>query len=210
MIVTAKLRHFGMSPRKVRLVADAIRGQDVLAAQNQLSFINKRVAQPLLKLLNSAMANAENNFKLKRSNLYISELRVDEGPTLKRWQPRAMGRATPINKRTSHVTMILDERVKSTEVNQVSKKEEDKKKEDKKKIDKDVKIVKSLDEVKEIGKKEEIESRDKSKKLKGEDYKSEIKDVRREGSDRGKQHLDAVKKKGKSGFLKRIFRRKSI
>jgi len=192
-----------MSPRKMRLVADIIRGHDVVGVINQLSFMNKRAAKPMLKLLNSAVANAENNFKLKKDNLYIQELRVDEGPTLKRWMPRAMGRATPVNKRTSHISIILEERVK-TEV-----KEEKKKKKDDEKIDKDVKIVDSLDDIKELEKTEE-KKQEKLSKKESKGIKEEIHDVRREGSDRRKQHLDTVRKKDKGGILKKMFRRKSI
>ena len=202
MQVTAKLRHLRMSPRKVRLVADTIRGLDVEVVENQLSFMNKKAALPMLKLLKSAIANAENNFKLKKNNLYISELRVDEGPTLKRWMPRAMGRATPVNKRTSHISIVLNEKVES-------KKLEDKKDKDKKKIDKDVKVVKSLDEVKEL-EKDEVDWEEKLDKKESEGSKSEIKDVRREGSNRQKQHLDNIRKKDKGGRLKKMFRRKSI
>ena len=215
MQVSAKLRHLRMSPRKVRLVADVIRGLDVKNAQNQLSFMNKRAAKPVLKLLNSAVANAEHNFKFKKDNLYISELRVDEGAILKRWRARAMGRAAPINKRTSHILIVLSEKkvgekAISDQGSVIRNKKDKVKKEDKKKIDKDVTVVKSLDEVKEIGKKEEIKAQAEAKKLKGEDYKPEVKDIRREGSDRAKQHLDKVRKKDKGGFLKRMFRRKSI
>ena len=203
MQVAAKLRHLHLSPRKVRLVADIIRGQNVEHAVNLLSFTNKRAARPLLKLLNSAIANAENNFKLKKNNLYISELRVDEGPTLKRWMPRAMGRATPINKRTSHISIVLNEKVATPE-------SKDKKKD--KGIVKDVKVVKSLDEVKELGKKEELEEKKKLKSLPAvsKETVQEKKDVRREGSDRSQQHLDKTRKKGKGGILKKVFRRKSI
>ncbi|GEM_PF-15685 len=216
MKVSAKLRHLRISPRKVRLVADLIRGLDVEVAQNQLKFINKKVADSMLKLLNSAIANAKNNFKLAENNLYISELKVDEGPVLKRWQPRAFGRASAINKRTSHISIILEE--KDTNKSQVhlpdrqvkaDKSDIKKDKKDKKKIDKNIKIVKSLDEVKEL-EKQETKLEPKIKKLKEEEYKKEIKDVRREGSDRGKQHLDTVRKKSKGGALKKMFRRKSI
>lgn len=110
MQVTAKLKHFRMSARKIRLVADLIRGLDVEQAASQLKFLGKRAARPVLKLLNSAVANAENDFKLQKNNLYISAIMVDSGPTLKRWLPRAHGRATPIRKRTSHITIILDEK----------------------------------------------------------------------------------------------------
>jgi large subunit ribosomal protein L22 len=107
-MATAKLRHLRISPRKVRLIADLIRGLTVEEAEKQLRFLTKRAANPLLKLLNSAAANAENTFNLTKEKLYIAKILVDPGPTLKRWMPRAMGRATPIMKRTSHVTIVLD------------------------------------------------------------------------------------------------------
>lgn len=109
MEVKAKLRFLRIAPRKVRLVADLIRAKSALAAESQLSFMPKGSARPMLKLLNSAVANAENNFKLKKDNLYIKRIMVDEGPKLKRWRPRAFGRAAPILKRSSHITIILDE-----------------------------------------------------------------------------------------------------
>jgi large subunit ribosomal protein L22 len=109
MEVKAKLRYLRMSPRKVRLVVDVIRGMEVDKALAQLRAINKRAARPLTKLLQSAVANAENNFELAEDNLYIKEIRVDEGPTLHRWQPRARGRATPIRKRSSHISVVLAE-----------------------------------------------------------------------------------------------------
>lgn len=203
MEVTAKLRHFRTSPRKSRLVADTIRGLDVEIAQNELSFLNKRVAKPILKLLQSAIANAENNFQLKRNNLFIKEIRVDEGPVLKRWKPRAFGRAAQIKKRTSHITIILGERVET--------KIEEKKKKDVKKVEKDVKVVKDLDELKELEKEvDESKVEDDWGEIKTEEHKPEIKDVRREGSDRNKQHLDTVRKKEKGGGIKKFFRRKSI
>ena len=108
MEVQAHLRNLRISPRKVRLIADVIRGMDVNSAKIQLEFINKKSSQPILKLLNSAIANAKHNFNLSENNLYISKIFVNEGTTLKRWIPRAMGRASSINKRTSHITIILD------------------------------------------------------------------------------------------------------
>lgn len=110
MKIIAKLKHLRMAPRKVRLVADLIRGMDVQEAQKQLKFLNKKAALPLLKLLNSAIANAKHNFNLEKENLYISQILVDGGPSLKRWMPRAMGRATPILKRTCHITLLLDQK----------------------------------------------------------------------------------------------------
>ena len=109
-MITAKLRHLRISPRKVRLVANLIRGMETEEAKVQLKFLSKRAAGPILKLLNSAIANAEHNFNLSRENLYISKIMVDPGPSLKRSLPRAMGRATPILKRTSHITIVLSER----------------------------------------------------------------------------------------------------
>ena len=110
MEVTAKLKRLQISPTKVRLVADLVRGLDVAKAENVLEFTNKGSAPAILKLLRSAAANATNNKDLKKDNLYIKTIFVDEGFTLKRWKPRAMGRATPIRKRSSQVTIILDER----------------------------------------------------------------------------------------------------
>ncbi len=111
MQTTAKAKSIKISPKKVRLVADLIRGLDVEEAGIQLKFIKKASVLPLAKLIKSAISNAEENYKLQKNNLFIKEIRVDEGITTKRWQPRAMGRATPINKRSSNITLILDERI---------------------------------------------------------------------------------------------------
>ncbi|MBL7053084.1 MAG: 50S ribosomal protein L22 [Candidatus Portnoybacteria bacterium] len=109
-MITAKLRHLRISPRKVRLVTNLIKGLSIKEAEKQLKFLTKKSAQPILKLLNSAVANAENNAKLIKENLYISRITVDIGPSLKRWRPRAMGRAFQILKRTSHITITLDQK----------------------------------------------------------------------------------------------------
>jgi len=108
MEVKAHTRHLRMSPRKVRLVVDAVRGMAVEPALAQLTFMSRAAARPVKKLLESAIANAEHNFKLDREGLYIKAALVNQGPTLKRWRPRAMGAAAPILKRTSHVTLVLD------------------------------------------------------------------------------------------------------
>jgi len=108
MVATAKLRYLRIAPRKVRLVADQIRGKKVTEAQTSLQFLAKRASLPLAKLLKSAVASAKTNFQLDENNLYISKITVDEGPKLKRWQPRARGRAYEIQKKTSHITIILD------------------------------------------------------------------------------------------------------
>lgn len=109
MPVTAKLRYLRIAPRKVRLVADLIRGKSIEEAQTILNFTLKKTAQPLLKLLKSAIANAKNNFQLDSENLYISKITVDEGPKYKRWMPRARGQASEIQKKTSHITICLEE-----------------------------------------------------------------------------------------------------
>lgn len=111
MEVTAKVRYLQGSPQKVRLVADLIRGKDVQDAANVLYHTQKRAARDLEKLLRSAVANAENRDEpIDVDRLYVKEIFVDQGPSLKRFRPRAMGRATRILKRQSHVTLKLDTR----------------------------------------------------------------------------------------------------
>lgn len=97
-----------MSPRKVRLVIDLIRGARATKAQTQLQFTNKAAAEPVLKLLNSAIANAVHNFQLNKEDLKIVSIMANEGPILDRWHPRAHGRAMPIRKRTTHLSIILE------------------------------------------------------------------------------------------------------
>jgi large subunit ribosomal protein L22 len=109
MPVTAKLKYLRIAPRKVRLVADLIRGKKVSQALNFLEFLPKKSALPFFKLLKQAIANAKHNFQLDESNLYISKILVDEGPKLKRQMPRARGISYEIKKRTSHITLFLDE-----------------------------------------------------------------------------------------------------
>jgi large subunit ribosomal protein L22 len=109
MSVTAKLKYLRIAPRKVRLTADLIRGKKAIDAQNALRFLPNKPAGVILKLLNQALANARNNFKLEEANLYISKLTVDGGPILKRFRPRARGSANEIQKKTSHILIVLDE-----------------------------------------------------------------------------------------------------
>lgn len=110
MSAKAKLKHLHIAPRKVRLVVDMIRGKNVDKARNSLNFTTKRATKPVLKLLNSAVANADENHDMDLSRLFIKKITVDEGPTFKRWLPRARGSADEIKKRTSHVTIILEEK----------------------------------------------------------------------------------------------------
>ncbi len=112
MDVNAKARYVRMSPRKVRLVVDLIRGMTVAEARSQLKFMKKAAAEPVLKLLNSAVANAEHNFNLDTLELYVKEIKADGGPVLGRWRARAFGRAAPIRKRTTHISIIVSEKEK--------------------------------------------------------------------------------------------------
>jgi large subunit ribosomal protein L22 len=105
--VNAQLKFLRMSPRKVRLLADLIRGRRVDTAIKTLSVMNKRAAKPVLKLVLSAIANAKHNFALNEQTLKVKSITVDGGPVLKRWMPRAHGRATPVRERTSHIKVVL-------------------------------------------------------------------------------------------------------
>jgi large subunit ribosomal protein L22 len=109
MEVSASLNYLRIAPRKVRLVADLIRGKKVSKIISILSFTNKRAAAPLLKLIKSAVANAVNNYKLNPDNLFLKRILVNEGPKLKRLMPRARGQAFRIEKKTSHIIVVLDE-----------------------------------------------------------------------------------------------------
>jgi len=112
MSVIAKLRYLRIAPRKTRLVAELIRGKTIEEAQNILNFTRKRGSLPILKLLKQAIFDAKNNFQLEEKNLYISKILVDEGQKYKRTFPRARGKADEIQKKTSHITVFLDEIVK--------------------------------------------------------------------------------------------------
>ena len=107
----AKASQIRIAPRKVRLVVDIVRGKSVSQALNILAFTRKKAALPVQKLLKSAVANAAENHGVSDvDTLVIDRITVDEGPALKRFMPRARGRATPIRKRTSHIQIILRER----------------------------------------------------------------------------------------------------
>jgi large subunit ribosomal protein L22 len=103
----AQAKHVRQSPYKVRRVLDLVRGLPVDEARSVLDFTNRRAAGSIKKVLDSAIANAEHNFALDADELFVSEAYADEGPTLKRWRPRARGRATRIRKRTSHITIVV-------------------------------------------------------------------------------------------------------
>lgn len=192
MEVNANLKFIRMSPRKMRVVADAVRGMTVEEALAQLKFINKRAAKSIEKVINSAVANAEHNFEITLDNLRLKTITVDEGPTLDRWMPRAHGRATPVKKRTSHIKVVLAEIKESV-----------KKEAKKQKIEAPVKLgsqpakenkveIEKTDTPKESIKKPELEKG----KL--------IEDPRQEGRG-GHTKIEG----GAKGFASKVFRRKS-
>ena len=110
MEAKAYLRYIRISPRKVQIVCDLIRGKDVNTAMATLKQTPKAASEPLVKLLKSAVANAENNFGMDVEKLVVSQVFATPGPILKRMMPRAQGRAYRINKRTSHVTLTVTEK----------------------------------------------------------------------------------------------------
>ena len=110
MEASAKLKFIRLSPQKTRLVADLVRGKAVQEALNILKFSPQRPADVVAKLVRSAVANAEQKGVSDVDRLFVKELFVDQGPVLKRFMPRAQGRATKIRKPTSHITVILDEK----------------------------------------------------------------------------------------------------
>ncbi len=105
----AQAKYVRESPFKVRRVLDLVRGLPVEEARTVLEFTNRKAAGTVKKVLDSAIANAEHNFALDAEELFVSKAYADEGPTLKRWRPRARGRATKILKRTSHITIVVAE-----------------------------------------------------------------------------------------------------
>jgi large subunit ribosomal protein L22 len=110
MKVQAKAKYIRETPNKVRRVLDLVRGMSVEEARSTLVLTNRGAVEPVLKVLNSAVANAEHNHSLDADELVVAEAFADEGPTLRRFQPRARGRANRIRKRTSHITIVVAER----------------------------------------------------------------------------------------------------
>ncbi len=110
MEVRATAKYIRTSPQKVRLVVDAIRGKDASEAMAMLRFMPQGAAKEVYKVVKSAVANAENNFNLSPEDLYIAVVSADEGPTIKRFRPRAHGRVSPVLKRSSHITVVVGEK----------------------------------------------------------------------------------------------------
>lgn len=103
-------RYIRLSPRKVREVVDLIRGKDLQEALAILRYTPRRASAPIAKVVQSAAANAEHNYEMNKDSLYVAECYVDQGPIIKRFQPRAMGRADTLRRRTSHITVVLKEK----------------------------------------------------------------------------------------------------
>lgn len=182
-----------MSSQKVRLVIDVVRKMPVNAALDQLRFINKLATAPVAKLIKSAIANAVNTYNLEKDNLYIKEIRSDEGVTLKRWMPKAHGRATTIRQRGSHLSLVL------AEIKESGKKE--------KKVIKAAEPVKLEKLAKDGLKTAKVKKEKKEAKIKNvvaEDKGQEIVDPRMEGR-RGHAKMEG----GAKGFSSKMFRRKS-
>jgi len=187
--VTATLKNLRMSPRKVRLVTDSIVGMDVNAAFVQLDHVVKKTSGVMEKLLSSALANAENNFGMDRDNMFISSILVGEGARLKRWLPRAQGRATQILKRTSHIKLELEEKVEGK--NRKSKQELEKERA-KRQAEKEKMIKEATKELEEAEKEEKEEA-----------------DAQKASAKKVSVQKETAKKGQDSGFLKKVFQRKS-
>ncbi|MEN9524396.1 MAG: hypothetical protein RL536_465 [Candidatus Parcubacteria bacterium] len=119
-MITASLKNYRISPRKVRVIADMIRGKNVTHAKTILTNASKKAKHPLHDLLNSAIANASHNHKISAENLFVSEIRVDQGFVMKRSMPVSRGSAHPIKKRTSHVSIVLSEKSENNKKNIVA------------------------------------------------------------------------------------------
>jgi len=117
----ATLKNYRQSPRKVRLVADFVRGKEVKRALSEIGFLDKRAAGPLKKLIESAVANAKENFGVEKEDLVIKDIQVGKGVTLKRYMPRAFGRASSLHKHASHISLTLSKKQDETNKTETSK-----------------------------------------------------------------------------------------
>ena len=124
--VKAQLNSLRLAPRKVRAVSNLIKGKNALDALDQLEAMVKRPSLPIIKLLKSAVANAENTYNMVKENLYVKSIRVDEGIKLKRFKPKGFGRVSPLEKKTSHVSLVLGEKVSGLKRTLANKKEKSK------------------------------------------------------------------------------------
>ncbi len=124
MEVKARGKYLKISPKKARLVIDSIRGKDAQEALDYLRFIPRKASHLIIKVLKSAVSNAEHNFNFKKENLFIKKIFVDQGPVLKRWRARAFGRASEIRKKSSHLEIILEEKVVGPKIKSAGRKQE--------------------------------------------------------------------------------------
>jgi large subunit ribosomal protein L22 len=187
MKVTAKLDNLRIAPRKTKLVADLIKGLDTKIALDQLDMEVKRTSPYMKKLLLSGIANAENNFGLDKDNLYVEDVVIGAGPSLKRWMPRAYGRAAQILKRTSKITIVLEERIEGK--GRKTKEE----------------MAKIMSDRMKAKKKQEKEIREEQEKEeKGEDKKDKI------INEPSREKEMTKKESGKKSWGSKIFRRKSM
>lgn len=189
MKVSAKLNNLRMPNRKVKLTADLIIGMNVSDAANQLNAVAKKSSPFLIKLLNSAIANGENNFGIDRDNMFVFDVVVKEGITLKRWMPKAHGRATPIRRRMSQIEIVLEER----EEGKNRKSKEQLEKEKKARIEKQEKIEKEIAAERIESEKEEVADNSAKKEAKIKEKAGVKKDAAAPNA----------------GWANKIFRRKS-
>ncbi len=184
MQVKAKLKNLRIAPRKAKIVADFIKGLDVNEALERLETSVRKSNPVIKKLLQSAIGNAENNFGLDKTNLFVLDARIGAGPTLKRWMPRAFGRASQILKRTSQIELVLAERIegKGRKTKEEMEKEKAKRLADKEK------------QIKEAQKEEE----------------KSAKEIKVEKEVTVAEKTKTKKAENKGGIASRIFRRKSM
>jgi large subunit ribosomal protein L22 len=191
MKVIAELNNLRISPRKVKLVADLIKDMDAVEAVAQLDVAIKKTSGYMQKLLLSAIANAENNFGLSKNNLYVLEAVVGAGPTLKRWMPKAYGRAGQILKRTSKVRIILEERVEG----------KDRKSKEQMEKEKAERIKKATQELKKEEERRKDEKKDEAKEAKTD----KVSETKTKSTDKTKKTAEEPK-----SWKNKIFRRNSL
>ena len=181
---TAKLKYLRMAPRKVRLMANLLKGMSANEAEAQLLTNSKRASEPILLLLRSAVSNAKNK-QMDPEKLFIREIRVDGGPMLKRWLPKAQGRATPIQKKSSHISIILEESEKT--------------KKSRFKIEKQKRVKKS-----------QIERMKRESAVHDHEHEHAQHDHEHDHAHNEKEFAKESKAAPKKGFSQKIFRRKAV
>jgi len=200
MEIKASAKNVRISPKKVRLVIGLIKGRNIKDAQAQLAFSKKNAAKSVLKVLNSAVANALHNYKIDQSNLFIKYAFVDDAITIKRWMPRAFGRATPLRKRGSHIGIVLGV-LDSSKIKPKTEKEKQKDSKEERQAKDDIVLKK--------GGRADIKKEESVDEESTKSHSPEIFDVRMKSKHRHQQHEDKREMKGKGGFKKKIFNRKT-